>query len=333
MKISPRTIAESLHNKGIRHISGKWFYNEKEIKDINKYLYKFSAEISSASQLKEIINTFIDMFSESGNWYPMPIIEEAKNHKLEPLCYPLSDKILKLINKLVMGDEEYMFILCGVGGSGKSTVANIIKQIFDNDVASLSLSDLSNRFMMATGVSSRLIYSDELNSDDLNNAAIKTIISKQEITVDPKNETPFKIRFQGTLFFSCNNPPKLDLSDSGVVRRICYISMNEKIKNPDLTLQKRLYTHEELVNVVAHALSMDMTNWFDDFKNETRMLLKSNNSVWICRNNSGLSDTDYSDYNRKAAQKGMRPMSEPKWANVRELLLEWEREEDEELPF
>lgn len=338
-----RNICDRLYKSGIRFISGKWFkFNVdgqcKEIIHFQKYLYyikELKTFIGDSNDTRRVINTFVEMYGESGWWPEMPIIAEARALKetREP-CFPLTHKQLILIKRLVLGDSEYMYILCGVGGSGKSTFANIIVQIFNNDVSSLTLEDLSCDFKMAQGVNSRLIYADELNADDIDNGIIKTLVSKQEVTINPKNETPYQARWQGTMLFSCNNAPYMDLKDSGMIRRICYVNMDEKIKNPDPKMQKKIYSHEDLVNIVALALKEDDTNWFDCFKYETRELLKKNNNVWLSRDLVvGVKDTPYESYKTNANRQGLKVMSEPNFLKVREVLGQWEKEEDEELPF
>lgn len=334
MKAAARDICDLLYERNIRFISGKWFHNDNEIKDINKYLYKATKVIRDSNDCKLVINTFIDMYGENGWWPELPIIKEARELVTTvPPCVPLSDKQLKLIHILLDRDAEFMFILCGVGGSGKSTFANLICQIFEDDTAALTLEDLSNDFMLAEGVAKRLIYADELNSSDIDNGQIKTLISKQMVQVNPKNKTPYQARWQSPLFASCNKAPKLDLSDTGIIRRIVFFNMNTKIKNPDPKFQKQRFDHSDLVNIVRLALDIDMTNWFDDFKQETRDLLKSNNSVWLCQGKS-LDATDYKFYSNECNHKGLRPFSEPKWKDVKELLMDWEYEEiKDELPF
>lgn len=319
----------------LKFISGKWFYDDTEIKDIHKYLYKMDL-IDSPNQLDDVIESLKIEFGESGTWPELPIVKEAENLKeFKPLCYPLTEKQLIIINYLLRHDEEIFFILTGVGGSGKSTFANIICEIFDNDTASLSLSDLGEDFKLATGINCRLIYSTEINSDDINNGMLKQLFSNEEITINGKYDKPYKARCQSAFFFNCNTPPRLDLSDTGMLRRILYFSMNEKIKNPDKTLAKRKWTHADLVNIVAHALKTDMTNWQEKFQEETRYNLIKDNSVYRFKNIE-----DYSNYSLKCKEEGLKPFAKPKWENIRHLLEEWgyisnivEIKEPDEMPF
>ena len=321
MRMTTREKVIDIHNSlqgKLEFISGKWFYNDDEIKNIEKYFLK-SGFCDTMNELNDVIDMYKIMYGNTGIWKPLKIIREAEElTELKPLCYPLNDKQLTIINYLLRHDEEVFFILTGVGGSGKSTFGNIICQIFDNDTASLNLSDLSDDFKLATGINKRLIYSTEINSEDINNGVLKQLFSNEEITVNPKHKQPYKARCQSAFFFNCNKNPKLDLSDTGMLRRILYYSMNEKIKNPDPTLNKREWSHNDMVNVVAHALQLDMTNWKEKFKCETRYNLIKDNSVYRFRDQK-----EYKDYSSACKDDGLKPFSKPNWEAIRELLDEW----------
>ena len=315
-------LYENLKGK-FEFIAGKWFLDKKEIKNIDKFISKIDEIITSAEDIRKIKEFYrIKYGNETGKWYELPIIAEAeeqlKKGELKPLCYPLNDKQLTIINYLLRHDEEVCFILTGVGGSGKSTFANIICQVFDNDKANISLNELAHDFKLAEAIDKRLIYSTEIDSDEINAGKIKQLISNECITINPKHETPYQARCQSALFFNCNINPKLNLSDTGMLRRFLYYSMDEKIKNPDKTLNKKEYTHEDLVNIVAHALNVDMTDWQKKFEKETRYNLLKDNSVYKFREYD-----NYDRYKTKCVNANLKPFSEPKWLDIRKLMDEW----------
>lgn len=323
-KLTPQQKAKILYDEGVEFISGKWYFRGREILEEDKFFLReenlsVRGLFPSVRELQNTKDFFIAAYGIRGDWKPLPIIKEAKALKaLKPLAFPLNENQLIIINYLLRHDEEIFFIITGIGGSGKSTFINIIKQIFDNDYASLSLSDLSDGFKLATGVTHRLICSDEVNSDDLNNANLKQIISGQPITVNPKHEKPYVSRFQSGFIFNCNIPPRLDLSDSGMMRRILYYSMNEKIKNPNPALNRATWERADLVNIVAHALAVDMTNWKDRFQKDTRYYLVKYNSVYLLKDKS-----TYKGYKEGCSEKGYKAYSEIKWLEIRELLTDW----------
>lgn len=307
----------------LEFIAGKWFLESKEIKQIDKFIAQIDEVVTSAEDIRKIKEFYrIRYGNETGKWYELPIIAEAeeliKNDTLKPLAYPLNEKQLIIINYLLRHDEEVCFILTGVGGSGKSTFANIICQVFDNDKADISLSELSHDFKLAEAIDKRLIYSTEIDSDEINSGKIKQLISNECLTINPKHETPYQARCQSALFFNCNVNPKLNLSDTGMLRRFLYYSMDVKIKNPDKTLNKKEYTHEDLVNIVAHALQVDMNDWRSKFEKETRLNLLKDNSVYKFREYD-----NYDRYKNKCISANLKPFSEPKWSDIRKLMDEW----------
>lgn len=311
-------LLEDITKGELEFISGKWFRKGVEIKDIRKYLYRIGI-FKSVDQLDKVIDSYIVLYGKVAKWYDLPIIKEAQEQQeLKPLCYPLNNKQLMIINYLLRHDEEVFFILTGVGGSGKSTFANIICEIFDKDTAPLNLSDLSDDFKLAEGIDKRLIYSTEINSEEVNNGVLKQLFSNEELLINPKHCKPYKARCQSAFIFNCNIPPRLNLADSGMLRRILYYSMNEKIQNPDKTLNKKEWTHEDLVNIVSHALRVDMTNWQENFKEDTRYNLLKYNSVFRFKD-----VLTYKEYVEHCKEDNLKPFSRPSWEEIRLLLEEW----------
>lgn len=326
--IRERVVALRSNTKGrLRFISGKWFYNDTEIKNIRQYMLQTEHTLNTVKECQDFIDFYATMYEEVDKWPETKIVRKARESKtLEPLCFPLNSEQLMIIRKLIDGDEEKMFILTGVGGSGKSTFLNIVRQIFDNDVAACSISDLSDKFQVAEAVRHRLISSDELAADDVDNKTLKTMISQQKMQCNPKYEKPFTVKCQSGIIFCCNNPPKLDLDDSGMLRRIVYYAMDQKIKNPVLKLNEKKWSEDDLVNIAAHALALDTTNWEDSFKRDTREYLLKNNSVYL-----NPSD-EYSEYAALTRMDGMKPFSAPRWREIKDLIFEWKNEEIASLP-
>ena len=181
-------------------------------------------------------------------WYRPDIIDEAMQQKEEgympkEMPFPLDDKQLIILYILLFHPElEVCFITTGIGGSGKSTFLNIIKQLFDNDVSSTPIGDLGNPFILAEALKHRLIASDELGTGDVNLPVIKTIVSKQQIQVNEKFGATYTTRAQSALFWCCNQAPRIDIQDSGMLRRIIYYERNTKIKNPNPDLKNKKYS-------------------------------------------------------------------------------------------
>ena len=305
----------------LKFISGKWFDKDNnEIKNIDRFLLikKFA---TNTNQLKEIKSIYITLFGEeAGAWPEMPIIKEARESmgQKHELCYPLSEKQLIIINRLLMHEDEKFYILTGVGGSGKSTFINIIRGIFEGDCSNLTLSDLSSKFLAAAVADKRLNCSEELDSKKIESNIFKKMVSNEIIHYNPKYAVPFNARCQAVFVFACNKPPYLDLTDTGVLRRVTYFMMDKKIENPDKSLNKKEWSHEDLVNVVRWALEVDVTNWEKKFEDETRYYLLRDSSVFRFYDYN-----TYEFYAEECCKGGERPYEKEKWSKVRDLITEW----------
>ena len=108
--------------------------------------------------------------------------------------------------------------------------------------------------------------------------------------------------------------------------------MNEKISNPDPSLNKMEWSHSDLVNIVAHALRIDMTNWKENFKEDTRRNLLKYNSVFRFKD-----EDNYANYVECCKDDRLKPFARPKWEEIRLLLVEWGyiglKELDEDIDF
>lgn len=334
-KISPfdRVKIIKQEKPGLEFVAGKWFYNEVEILNIRKYAANLDClKFKSPSEIDDFIEAFIlKEGKEEGRWYDNEIIKAAKEKDPSTipgkLAFPLTLKQLKIINVLLFRPEEEVFFICsGVGGSGKSTFGNIVCQLFQNDISATSLRDLTNDFSVAEAVKHRLIYSTELSASDvaeMDNKVIKQLASKEIIYVNPKGTVGYNVKTQSSLLFNCNNEPKVDLTDTGILRRIIYYYRTKKIDNPDLSLKDKKFTKQELIDIAARAYNTDMTDWRKDFEQETHLRLISNNSVYITNEYD-----NYWCYKEKCQHIGIRAYSEPKWSDICSLVREWGLDND-----
>ena len=305
-------------------VSGKVFniktHKELNTNELNKWFVDHG--IRNATDVKNAIDDFT-LTNIDEDWPELDVVTKAKElgpitEKVE-LPFPLTKKQIVIINRLLFHPEdEVLFITTGVGQTGKSTFLNIICQLFDNDVARTSISDLSNEFSRAEAVKHRLIASDELAKGDLDNQILKTLASKQPMFVNPKHSTGYNVKTQSALFWCCNKAPRIDATDTGILRRIVFYCRNKVIENPDPSLNKKVYTEEELLLIARRALAFEDDNWRELFDRETHLTIMKDNSVYICRQFA-----TYSEYRDACNRKGLKAYSEPNWKEIRELFTEW----------
>lgn len=313
----------------IHYISGKWFNNQDEIKNIEHFLIHVrlneQALFTSTRQIQNFISYFTCAESteySQGKWPESTVLRDArliKDEELKPLAYPLTQEQLMIINYLLIhSDEEHFFILHGVGGSGKSTFGNIVCQCFDNDLSSVGINELGG-FNTAQVVNHRICFSDELSASmDIKFDNLKQLVSKNVVKIERKNIDPTFIKPQTVFMWCCNTRPRISLTDSGVLRRVIYYSMDKPISNPNPLLRDKVWTRDDIVNIVAHALRVDMSNWTKVFEQQTRLNLVKDDSVYRFRFACCFSQYAYfcKKFNRI-------PYSIDNWERVITLLEEW----------
>lgn len=301
-------------------IDGKWFVQNKELKSIDEYLLwhdicKDSRDVTSFKQ------TYVMMYQRQDadkEWPEPEIVAEARRtiDQKEPLPLPFTDKMLKIYRALIDG-TDHMFILTGVGGSGKSTYINVLERIYDGDCSHASVHELGSEYGAAVVFGKRLNTCTELDSKQFENKKVKQLISKEIISFNEKYGPKWEGRCRASFLFSCNNVPKVDLTDTGILRRIIYYHMNKKIENPDPAIATKKWSYDDLVNIVRWVLSVDMTDWEKDFEQETRWFLVKDESVF--RN----WDDNYLNYVNKCDATGEYARALKNWEDIRQTILEW----------
>lgn len=334
----------------VKWISGKWFdRNDNEIENIDKYFFELSIQREFYKdflffKVPDDIHKFEDLFitgygDEMGMW-PLPYYARKTygcitgDLPLGDLPFPLTLEQLLIIGvMLYLPKEEVFFITTGVGGSGKSTFGNIVKQLFNNDVAHTSLDDLRG-FKLAEAVKKRLIYSEEISYGELNCNNLKMLASKQAITVEPKYMTPIEVQSQSALLFNCNRAPKIDIEDTGIMRRLVFYRRDNKIDNPDLSLRDKEYSEYELITIARHAFNAIKEHehdWRDFFKKDTFETLMKDNKVYRFYKMGGTTYDKYVEMCEKAHIKDRFIMSQDNWQKMVDFIQE--NDEEEKLPF
>ena len=338
-KIEPADFYYVLQDRGINVelICGKWFINKKEYElygagGIIDTLEPVDKWMRSNTNADAFVKYVIDRKSQvNGDWPDMPILAEAREkikegYVPESIAFSFTHKELMILHYLLEGEElghqPYGIFFHGVGGSGKSTVCNIFASIFgDIDTSKCSFSDFGSAFRRETIAGKRLWYDGDITVywSDKDANVFKKIITHDKDQFEKKCKNPYVAQYRCKALFCCNNPPRFDVSDSGVLRRIIYYNKNTKIENPDPKLANKVYTHEELLDIVCMALLTDISDFYEVFREETQQIIMSGNSVA----KYGMIG-DYESYVSKCYSANIHPFSKEKWESLRELFTQWQ---------
>ena len=138
------------------------------------------------------------------------------------------DKIEWAIGSIFTGDSaniQKFIVLYGEGGTGKSTVLNIISQLFENYCAYFEAKTLASnnaQFALEQFKSNPLvaIQHDGNLSRIEDNSRLNSLISHEPLTVNEKYKSQYEARFSAFLFMGTNKPVMITDAKSGIIRRL-----------------------------------------------------------------------------------------------------------------
>lgn len=137
-------------------------------------------------------------------------------------------KIEWAIGAVVSGDSKKIqkfLVFYGPAGSGKSTILNIIHQLFDGYVATFdakALGSSNNAFATEVFKSNPLVaiqHDGDLSKID-DNTKLNSIISHEHMTMNEKYKPSYSARVNAFLFMGTNQPVRISDAKSGIIRRL-----------------------------------------------------------------------------------------------------------------
>lgn len=148
----------------------------------------------------------------------------------------------------------HIFYDDGVGGTGKSTLLEVLTMIVgENFTSNVLLDQFGNRFIFANMLGKYLnIGDDNGKNDELQNVGtLKSIITGNRVTIDRKNISPIEVRIFAKQLFATNILPYIDFTDGGIMRRLNIVPMNRVIP-PDMKLCR--LDEEEISHIIYEVL-------------------------------------------------------------------------------
>ena len=123
----------------------------------------------------------------------------------------------------------HIFYDDGVGGTGKSTLLEVLTKVAgENFTSNVLLDQFGNRFIFANMLGKYFnIGDDNGKNDELQNVGtLKSIITGNRVTIDRKNISPIEVRIFAKQLYATNILPYIDFTDGGIMRRLNIVKMN-----------------------------------------------------------------------------------------------------------
>lgn len=179
------------------------------------------------------------------------------------------------IGSIVSGDSKYIqkfMVLYGAAGTGKSTILNIIQQLFEGYYSvfdAKALGSNGNQFALEAFRKNPLVaiqHDGDLSRIE-DNTRINSLVSHEEMLVNEKYTKGYENRFKAFLFMGTNKPVKITDAKSGLIRRLIDVSPSgNKLSRREY---EQAYNHVkfELGAIAQHCLNVysDYPGRYDDY--------------------------------------------------------------------
>lgn len=214
-------------------------------------------------------------------------------------------KIEWAIGSIVSGDSrkiQKFMVLYGAAGTGKSTVLNIIQQLFEGYYSvfdAKALGSSSNTFALEAFKTNPLVaiqHDGDLSRIE-DNTRLNSLVSHEYMTVNEKFKSTYSNRFKCFLFLGTNRPVRITDGKSGLIRRLIDVSpTGDKVSRKEyIVLTEKIKF--ELGHIAEHCLKVyeESPGYYDDYI-PTTMMGASNDfynfvedSYFVFKNDDGTS--------------------------------------------
>lgn len=179
------------------------------------------------------------------------------------------------IGSIVSGDSKHIqkfMVLYGAAGTGKSTILNIIQQLFEGYYSvfdAKALGSANNSFALEAFKTNPLVaiqHDGDLSRIE-DNTRLNSLVSHELMTINEKFKSTYANRFKCFLFMGTNRPVKITDGKSGLLRRLIDVSPSgNKVSAKEYkTLTKQIKF--ELGAIAQHCLDvyLEDPDYYDDY--------------------------------------------------------------------
>lgn len=178
--------------------------------------------------------------------------------------YP-NNKFREIMNYYLFSEDCYCFVLIGYGQTGKTTFVSLIADILGGFFGRSNVSLLRNSHGTAILEGKKFFEVAEAQDLDLDTAnMLKSIVTNDEVYINPKFQLPRTIKPHSKLIMTCNNMPRFKVTDDGIIRRFIIVEMNNKIKKQDKHFLEKI--KDDIPNIIAEAMEHPFN--IEDFAKE-----------------------------------------------------------------
>lgn len=201
----------------------------------------------------------------------------AYEELISTLYDPLErEKIEWAIGSIIKGDSKKIqkfLVFYGKAGSGKSTIMNIIQQLFEGYYITFdakALTSSSNAFSTEMFRDNPLVaiqHDGDLSKIE-DNTKLNSLVSHELMTMNEKYKASYTSRSQALLFLGTNKPVKITDAKSGVIRRLIDVRPSGRKIPPARYFNLVSQINFELGAIAKHCLDVYLSlgmDYYEDY--------------------------------------------------------------------
>lgn len=209
--------------------------------------------------------------------YPLEEGDISAYDKLMSTIYSPEErrKIEWAIGSIVTGESKHLqkfLVLYGSAGTGKSTVLNIVQQLFDGYYSvfdAKALGSANNSFALEAFKTNPLVaiqHDGDLSKIE-DNTRLNSLVSHELMTVNEKFKSTYSNRFKSFLFMGTNKPVRITDAKSGLLRRLIDVTPSGKKLSPSEYKTVMSHISFELGPIAYHCqqVYLDDPGAYDDY--------------------------------------------------------------------
>ena len=184
-------------------------------------------------------------------------------------------KIERAIGAIVTGDSKWIqkfMVLYGSAGTGKSTILNVIQQLFEGYYSvfdAKALGSGGSQFALEAFRTNPLVaiqHDGDLSKIE-DNTRLNSLVSHERMTVNEKYTKGYENEFKAFLFLGTNRPVKITDGKSGLLRRLIDVTPSGNKLSPSEYRRVTKQVSFELGAIAWHCKEVYLSDpgYFDDY--------------------------------------------------------------------
>jgi hypothetical protein len=209
--------------------------------------------------------------------YPLETGEPKAWDRILSVLYSPEErhKIEWAIGSIVSGDSRKLqkfMVFYGAAGTGKSTIINIVEQLFEGYTSvfqAKALGSSSNTFALEAFRDNPLVaieHDGDLSKIE-DNTRLNSLVSHEKMSVNEKFKSTYANRFKCFLFMGTNRPVQITDAKSGLIRRLIDVSPTGEKLAPREYKQLTKQIAFELGSIASHCqqVYLEDPGAYDDY--------------------------------------------------------------------